>query len=51
MASGTQPRLVTPYFGYSIASFAVGVAFSVGLFVWAYVVQLHYGNKGITKTG
>jgi hypothetical protein len=48
---GTRPRLMTPYFGYSIASFAVGAAFSVGLFVWAYLTQLHYGNKGITKTG
>jgi hypothetical protein len=48
---GPRPRLVTPYFGYSILSFAVGATFSVGLFVLAYVAQLHYGNKGITKTG
>lgn len=48
---GTRPRQITSYFGYSITSFAVGAAFSVGLFVWAYATQLHYGNKGITKTG
>lgn len=48
---GTRPRLVTPYFGFAILSFAVGAACSVILFVWAYATQLHYGNKGITKTG
>jgi hypothetical protein len=48
---GARPRLVTSAFGYSIASFAAGAAFSVILFVWAYATQLHYGNKGITKTG
>jgi hypothetical protein len=37
---GTRPRPITPYFGYSITSFAVGAAFSVGLFVWAYPISL-----------
>jgi hypothetical protein len=48
---GARPRLVTPDFGRSILSFAVGAALSVILFVWAYATQLHYGNKGITKLG
>jgi hypothetical protein len=41
---GTRPRLVTPYFGYSITSFGVGAACSVCLFVWAYLTQLHYAT-------
>jgi len=48
---GARPRLVTSDFGYSILSFAVGATLSLILFVWAYATQLHYGNKGITKTG
>jgi hypothetical protein len=48
---GTKPRMITPCFGYSIASFATGAAFSVILFVWAYAAQLHYANNGITKAG
>jgi hypothetical protein len=48
---GPRPRPVTPSFGYSILFFAAGATFSVGLFVWAYATQLHYGNQGITKEG
>ena len=48
---GARPRLVTSDFGHSIASFAIGTAFSVALFVGGYATQLHYANNGITKTG
>jgi hypothetical protein len=48
---GTRPRLITPYFGYSIASFASGAAFSVFMFIWAYRTELRYARKGTFERG
>jgi hypothetical protein len=48
---GARPRLITPAFGEAIVSFGTGAALSVVLFVMAYLVQLHYGNEGLTRLG
>jgi hypothetical protein len=46
---GSHPHSVTPDFAYAILWFAIGAAFSVFMFIWAYFVQLHFSHHGIPK--
>jgi hypothetical protein len=48
---GARPRLLTPDFGHSVLSFAIGTVLSVLLFAVGYLTQLAYGNFGLTKIG
>ena len=44
---GSHPHPISPDFGRAILSFAIGAAFSVFMFIWAYRTELRYARKGI----
>jgi hypothetical protein len=46
---GSHPHPFTPDFGHAIFWFAIGAAFSVFMFIWAYAAQLHFSHHGIPK--
>jgi hypothetical protein len=46
---GTHQHPISPDSKYAILSFAIGAAFSVFMFIWAYGAQLHFGHYGILK--
>jgi hypothetical protein len=47
---GSHPHPISPDFGRAILSFAIGAAFSVFMFIWAYRTELRYARKGIYET-